>query len=105
MTTPTAPTKQSLAAVIRQILAIAALIMGPLTQALPSLHLPTLESAAITLFGGILLSIEHYVGDLSTGNMPPPPVVTAPDPAVIKGMVDQELARLASSLTATPVKP
>ena len=77
---------QQIASIARQVLAIVGIVMGVLTQSLSSLHLPTAVSTALTVGGTLILAIEHYVGDPSTGTTPPvvvaPPVVTVPVPAV-----------------------
>jgi hypothetical protein len=66
-------TSQSLASVLRQVLALIGIIMGVLTQSLSSLHLPVAVSTALTVAGAVILAIEQYVGDPSTGT----PVVKA----------------------------
>jgi hypothetical protein len=77
-------TNQSIASVIRQVAAVAASIYGVLSASVASLHLPTAISAILTAIGPIILAIEHYVGDPSTGT-PTAPVVapTAHQPSVI----------------------
>ena len=76
--TPAAPpsaavTRQSAASVARQVLAIVGIVFGVLTQSVQSLHLPVAMSTTITISGAVILAIEHYVGDTSTGSPPPPP--------------------------------
>lgn len=61
-------TLQSFAAVARQVVAIAAIVMGAVTAALPSLGLPTDVSAILVAAGGAVIAIEHYVSDPSTGS-------------------------------------
>jgi hypothetical protein len=61
-------TTQSVASVIRQVLAIAAVVMGALTSVLTGIHLPVAESAVLAAGGMALINIEHYLGDPSTGN-------------------------------------
>ena len=63
---------QKLGATLTKIVGIAALVMGPLTATLPSLGLPVAVSTAITTVGGIILAIERWLTDPSTGNSPPP---------------------------------
>ena len=65
---------QRVASVARQILAIAAITFGVLTQSDSSLHLPVLISSILTVAGSVIIAIEHYVGDPSTGT----PAVTPP---------------------------
>jgi hypothetical protein len=61
-------TTQSVASVIRQVLAIAAIVMGALTSVLSGIHLPVALSAVLAAGGLVLINIEHYLGDPSTGN-------------------------------------
>jgi hypothetical protein len=70
-------TVQSLAAIARQVIAIAAVVMGALTSALSGIHLPPAISTALVVAGAVILAIEHYVGDPSTGT----PAATLPAPA------------------------
>lgn len=58
---------QQIASVARQALAIAAIVLGALTATLNSIHLPTGASAALTAIGGVILAVEHFVADPSTG--------------------------------------
>jgi hypothetical protein len=72
-------TTQSLASIGRQVLAIAGIVMGTLTQTDASLHLPTVLSSIFAVGGAIILAIEHYVADPSTGTPSvPPAAVTLP---------------------------
>jgi hypothetical protein len=86
---------QQVASIFRQVVALAAVVMGALTAALPSIQLPTGVSAALAAVGGVILAIEHYVSDPSTGTTPPvvvhqtlppsapPPVVTPITPPTV----------------------
>ena len=60
-------TVQAFASIARQVVAIAAIVMGAVTAAGPSLGLPTDVSAVLVAAGGAVIAIEHYVGDPSTG--------------------------------------
>lgn len=80
-------TTQSVASVVRQVLAVLVSVYGVLSASIGQLHLPPAVSAILVSFGPVLLSIEHFVGDPSTGNAvtttttttaTPPPVVTPP---------------------------
>ncbi|HEV3370889.1 MAG TPA: hypothetical protein VG074_15085 [Acidimicrobiales bacterium] len=75
---------QSTAAIGRQILAILGIIFGVLTQSVTALHLPVAVSAVLTVGGTLVIAIEHYVGDPSTGTPapapPPPPTPVAAAP-------------------------
>lgn len=74
---------QSVASIARQVLAIAGIVMGVLTASIGSLHLPTAVSSILVVAGSVLLAIEHYVSDPSTGTpaVTPAPPVAAPPPA------------------------
>lgn len=61
-------TKQSAASVIRQVVAVIATIFGVLSASVSTLHLPVAVSAILTAAGPVILAIEHYVGDPSTGS-------------------------------------
>lgn len=73
-------TVQSVSSVIRQVLGVVATAFGIITASVSSLHLPPAVSAILTAAGPIILAIEHYVSDPSTGttNAPPPVAVVAP---------------------------
>lgn len=60
---------QSLASVVRQFLAVLGIIFMVLTQSDSSLHLPVAASSILGIIGGIILALEHYVGDPSTGTV------------------------------------
>jgi multidrug transporter EmrE-like cation transporter len=64
-------TLQSLASIFRQALAILGIIFGVLTQSVTALHLPVAASAWLGIGGAVILAIEHYVSDPSTGTTPP----------------------------------
>lgn len=52
----------------RQAFAVLVSIYGILTAAVPSMHLhPEWVAGVITAFGPVVISIEHYVDDPSTG--------------------------------------
>jgi hypothetical protein len=69
---------QQITAIARQVLAIAAVVMGALTSALSGIKLPPAASTALVALGAVILGIEHYVSDPSTGNPPPPPPTIPP---------------------------
>ena len=77
---------QQVASIVRQVVAVAAIVMGALTSALSGIKLPPAVSAVLTAAGAGLLWIEHYVGDPSTGTTPtsspptPPAAVVVPPP-------------------------
>ena len=54
---------QQISAILRQVLAIAGIVMGVLTASIPSLHLPTAVSSILVTAGAVILAIElDYVG-------------------------------------------
>ena len=64
--------QQSISSVARQVLAIIGIIMGVVTASVTQLHLPTAVSSILVVVGGVILAIEHYVSDPSTGTPAPP---------------------------------
>ena len=62
-------TTQSVASVIRQVLAVLVTVYGVLTASVTALHLPVAVSAVLTAFGPLILLLEHYVADPSTGTL------------------------------------
>jgi hypothetical protein len=79
-------TSQQISSILRQIGALVAIGMGVLTQVKAAgIPLPTDVSTILAAAGGILLVVEHYVSDPSTGTpvtttttTTATPVVTAP---------------------------
>ena len=76
-------TTQSLASIVRQVLAIVGVIFGVLTQSVTALHLPSGVSSVLLVGGAVILAVEHYVSDPSTGSTTPTPapLVQTPVPA------------------------
>jgi len=72
-------TLQSFWSIVRQVAAFAAIVFAALTQALGSIKLSPVASAVLGVFGIVILGIEHYVGDPSTGT-PAAPSPTASVP-------------------------
>jgi hypothetical protein len=68
-------TVQSLASIVRQVVAVAAVVMGALTASLSSIKLPTAVSTVLVVAGAVIIAIEHYVGDPSTGSTAETPTV------------------------------
>lgn len=54
---------QQVASIVRQLAAVAAIVIGSLS----SINLPTSVHGILVAAGAVLLAIEHYVGDPSTG--------------------------------------
>jgi hypothetical protein len=71
-------TLQSLSSVLRQILAILVSVYGVLSASITQLHLPPAVSTILVAFGPLILAIEHYVGDPSTGTPTVTTTTTAP---------------------------
>jgi hypothetical protein len=82
-------TTQQIGSFLRQALAILGIVFGVLTASVSSLHLPVAVSTALTIGGSIILAIEHYVSDPSTGT-----------PITPISSVNPETAA-----TVTPIKP
>jgi hypothetical protein len=74
-------TAQSIASVARQVLALLGIVFGVLTQSLSTLHLPVAVSTALTVGGALILAIEQYVGDPSTGNPTTTTITSTTTPA------------------------
>ena len=64
--------KQSFASIVRQVLAILSVAFGVITASVSSLRLPVAVSTVLTIAGAVILAVEHYVSDPSTGTTPPP---------------------------------
>ena len=64
---------QNFGAVARQVLAYLGIVFGVLTQSVSSMHLPTAVSTAIITVSGILVGIQHYVANPTTGTPTVPP--------------------------------
>ena len=58
---------QQIASIGRQVLAIAGIVMGVVTASVPALHLPPAVSSILVVVGGVILALEHYLSDPSTG--------------------------------------
>jgi hypothetical protein len=74
---------QQISAVVRQTLAIAAIVMGALTQALNGIKLPVAISTVLAVGGAVILAVEHYVSDPSTGSSTPTPPAPPAAPTVL----------------------
>jgi hypothetical protein len=83
-------TVQSVASIFRQILAIAGIVFSVLTQSVTALHLSASESAILGVAGALILAIEHYVADPSTGTTatgaPTPATPASPGAPVVAGV-------------------
>lgn len=60
-------TVQAVSSIARQVLAVAVSIFGVLTANQTVLHLPAWASSILIAFAPVLLTLEHYLGDPSTG--------------------------------------
>jgi hypothetical protein len=61
-------TIQAFSSIIRQLASIAAIVLG----AIPATALPNAVRVALIGPAGLLIALEHYVGDPSTGTTPAP---------------------------------
>ena len=68
---------QRIGSIVRQVLAVLVSVYGVLTACVASLHLPPSVSTILVAAGPIMLAIEHYVSDPSTGTTA---TVAAPGP-------------------------
>ena len=64
----------NIVAILRQVLAYLGVIFGILSQSVGSLHLPVAVATAIIAASGLLVSVQHYVANPTTGT----PAVTPP---------------------------
>jgi hypothetical protein len=69
---------QQISSIVRQVLALAAVIIGALSTSLAGIKLPTAVSTALVVGGSVIAAIEHFVSDPSTGSTDAPKVVVAP---------------------------
>lgn len=79
------------AARLRQLAGVVVSIYGVLTASVPGLRLPVAVSTVLTLVGPIIIVLQHYLADPSTGNpvpVPPSaPTVPGPAPTATPGVV------------------
>lgn len=61
-----------IAAVLRQMAAIASVVIG----AIPQMNLPSSVRVPLVAAGGLVLAIEHYVANPTTGTGATPPTST-----------------------------
>ena len=64
----------NIGAILRQVLAYLGITVGISTQSIGSLHLPVAVATAIIAASGLLVSVQHYVANPTTGT----PTVTPP---------------------------
>jgi len=84
---------QQVSSVIRQVCAVAAIVVGILSAPGVISFLPTWVAAALVTAGSVLVAIEHYVSDPSTGT-----TATQSTTAAVKSG-----ATLQTTTTTTPV--
>lgn len=58
---------QQIASILRQVVAVAAVVMGALTASLSSIHLPAAVSSVLVVAGAVILAVEHYLGGSPAG--------------------------------------
>ena len=76
-------TLQSVASVVRQILAVLVSVYGVLSASISQLHLPPAVSAVLTAFGPVILSIEHIVSVTPTAAANAPTTTKPVTPTVV----------------------
>lgn len=69
---------QRLSSVLRQVIAVLVTVYGVLTACVSALHLPVAVSTVLVAAGPLILALEHYVSDPSTGR--PVAVAAVPGP-------------------------
>jgi hypothetical protein len=69
---------QRISSLGRQALAIAGIVFAILTQSDSALHLSPVVSAWMGVGGAVILAVEHYVSDPSTGSTTAVPTPVAP---------------------------
>jgi glycerol uptake facilitator-like aquaporin len=79
-------TQQRLFSIVRQVLGIAAAVMGVLTASVSQLHLPPAVSSVLVVVGGLILAVEHYVADPSTGTPVATTTVTTTAPRKVPSL-------------------
>lgn len=72
-------TLQRFSAIARQVLAVGAIVVGALSAAIEPLHLPPAVSSVLVVAGGVILAVEHYVADPSTGTTNAGPTIVVPE--------------------------
>jgi hypothetical protein len=58
---------QQITSIARQVLALVAVAMGVITASVTQLHLPPAVSSILVVVGGVIIALEHYLSDPSTG--------------------------------------
>jgi hypothetical protein len=89
---------QSVASTIRQVLAVLVSVYGVLTASVTPLHLPVAVSSVLVAFGPLILALEHYLGDPSTGTS----VVTTP---IAQKQTAPVLPTVVTQITPTVLAP
>lgn len=69
---------QRIASIVRQVVAVLVSIYGVLSATVSALHLPVAVSAILTAAGPVIMALEHYLSDPSTGTPPATPPVAQP---------------------------
>lgn len=95
-------TKQGVASVVRQILAVLASAYGVLSASISQLHLPPAVSSILVAVGPVILAIEHFVADPSTGTAEQAVKVIDATPEVNK-IVSEARAELVGIVNAAKV--
>lgn len=71
---------QRISSIVRQVAAVLVSVYGVLTASVTGMKLPVGVSLVLTAVGPVILGIEHYVGDPSTGTPATPPQVAQVPP-------------------------
>ena len=71
---------QRIASIARQAVAVIATVFGILTATVSTLHLPLPLSTILTATGPVIIALEHYLSDPTSGTGTPNPPTTTPIP-------------------------
>jgi hypothetical protein len=79
---------QQISSIVRQVLGVLVSVYGVLSASVASLHLPVAVSTVLVAMGPAILTLEHYLGDPSTGTptylQSPPVARPGPQPVPAK---------------------
>lgn len=97
-------TRQNLLKAARLVVAFLISVYGVLTQANSHLHLSPFVSGVLASAFPILLAIQHYLSDPSTGNTAAvlKAVGAQPDVAKVEALVRSELAKIFAAVSQQP---
>lgn len=98
-------TQQRVFSVARQVLAIISVAMGVITASVNTLHLPAAVSAVLVVAGGVILAVEHFVADPSTGTLTTTTTVATKPTTTTVQVAPQPVPTLAGNAGAPTTVP